>query len=71
MRSLLKKGEEKILKSILKPAAPSNAKPITKSILYNIIIMLFFDAIDKKAKELSLCSIFIITRRYKIVEIRQ
>ena len=41
------------------------------NILYNIAIMLLFDAIDKEAKKLPPYNIFVITRRYKRVEILQ
>jgi hypothetical protein len=41
------------------------------NILYNIAITSLFNAIDREAKELLPRSIFIITRRYKRVEIRQ
>ena len=41
------------------------------NILYDIATTLLFDAIDREAKELLPCSIFIITRRYKKVEIWQ
>jgi hypothetical protein len=41
------------------------------NILYNIAIMLLFDAIDTETKEHPLCNIFVITRHYKRVEIRQ
>ena len=41
------------------------------NILYNIAMTLFFDAIDREAKELLPYGIFIITRRYNMVEIQQ
>ena len=41
------------------------------NILYNIATMSFFDTIDREAKELLPYNIFIITRRYKMVEIQQ
>ena len=39
--------------------------------LYNIAIILLFDVIDRETKELPLYNIFVITRRYKRVKIRQ
>ena len=39
--------------------------------LYNTVIILFFDEIDREAKELLPHSIFVATRHYKIVEIWQ
>jgi hypothetical protein len=41
------------------------------NILYNIAIRLLFNVINREAKGLLPCSIFIITVRYKRVEIRQ
>jgi len=41
------------------------------NILYNIATILLYNVINREIKELLLFSIFIITRRYKIVEIRQ
>jgi hypothetical protein len=41
------------------------------NILYNIVMTLFFDTMDREAKGFLPCSIFIITRRYKMVEIQQ
>jgi hypothetical protein len=41
------------------------------NILYNIVTTSFFKAIDREAKELLPRGIFIITRRYKMVEIQQ
>jgi len=41
------------------------------NILYNTATTLLFNAIDREAKELPPYSTFIITRRYKMVEIRQ
>ena len=35
------------------------------------LLMLFFNALDRETKELLLNNIFVITRRYKMVEIRQ
>ena len=41
------------------------------NILYNIAIILLFNAIDREAKELLPYYIFIITRHYKRVKIQQ
>jgi len=40
------------------------------NILYNIAAKLLFDAIDRETKELPPHNVFIITRRYEMVEIR-
>jgi hypothetical protein len=44
---------------------------VISNILYNIATISLFNTIDREAKELLPRSIFIITRRYKKVEIRQ
>ena len=43
----------------------------TSNDLYNMVTTSFFDAIDKETKELLPRSIFVVTRYYKRVEIRQ
>ena len=49
----------------------TSLKVFVSNILYNIAMTLFFNAIDREAKELLPHSILIVAERCRMVEIRQ